>query len=95
MLAASKVFFPHDDLVWVTGELIAESEEGEWTVRYLDVDLPKDTNTRQFSLKKYGWNNLPLQNVDMPELGVEDMTSLSYLHEPSILDNLRRLSLQF
>lgn len=34
--------------------------------------------------------SLPLQNVGVPEDGVEDMTRLDYLHEPAILFNLRR-----
>ena len=35
-------------------------------------------------------SELPLHNIDMPESGVEDMVNLNYLHEASILYNLKR-----
>lgn len=35
-------------------------------------------------------SSLPLQNLGVPEDGVEDMTRLDYLHEPAILFNLRK-----
>lgn len=35
-------------------------------------------------------SSLPLQNLGVPENGVEDMTRLDYLHEPAILFNLRK-----
>jgi myosin V len=40
-------------------------------------------------LKAVGMTSLPLQNADFPVNGVEDMCTLGYLHEGSILDNLK------
>jgi myosin-5 len=37
---------------------------------------------------------LPLQNLDLPPLGVEDMTALNYLHAPAILYNVRNRFLE-
>lgn len=91
-----KVFIPHDDYVWVAGDLISESQDGFVEVRINDSDI---NNMVQPILKLDLKNikgageplvSLPLQNIDMPIDGVDDMCTLSYLHEPSILDNLRR-----
>ena len=35
-------------------------------------------------------SELPLHNLDMPESGVDNMTDLGFLHEASILYNLKR-----
>ncbi len=67
-------------------------ETGEVEIRIDDEDLPRDTKPRVVSLNKY-MSSLPLQNVDIPVSGVDDMTKLNYLHEASILDNLRRFLL--
>ena len=34
--------------------------------------------------------SLPLRNLDLPNEGADDMVSLDYLHEASVLYNLRR-----
>jgi hypothetical protein len=39
--------------------------------------------------------NLPLQNTEIGPAGVDDMCQLSYLHEPAILENLRRFVIKF
>jgi myosin heavy subunit len=41
-------------------------------------------------LKGVDVSNLPLQNLDVPSGGVDNMTNLGYLHEASILHNLKR-----
>jgi myosin heavy subunit len=33
-------------------------------------------------------NNLEMKDMELPEKGVEDMTRLSYLHEPGVLQNM-------
>lgn len=86
----SKVFIPHDDLIWVCGEIVSEPTKETVEVRIIDKDLPLERGTKIISLPQLRLTNLPLQNVDLPADGVDDMCSLSYLHEPSILDNLRR-----
>ena len=100
---ANKVFIPHDVLVWVEGETVLSSYTNndkttntvshlEIEVKYHDDELPINENntTKVISLNKFGLESLPLQNVNIPSEGVEDMTHLNYLHEPAILDNLKR-----
>ena len=90
----TKAFIPHEDLVWVTGEILASSaslEPGKLEVRIDDEALPAEKGLQFIlSLTRLGFSSLPLQNVNIPNQGVEDMTKLNYLHEPAILDNLRR-----
>jgi myosin-5 len=100
----SKVFIPDDELVWVTGELLFEDRDsGVVEVKVEDEDLAhmdsksgssggsgSNKKNRVISLAKYNLESLPLQNIDLPKEGVDDMCSLSYLHEASILDNLKR-----
>jgi myosin-5 len=90
----TKVFVPDDNFVWTTGEIIKEINGSTFEVEIDDSEylnsskLPK---IRIVSLKALSrpLESLPLQN-DITEFGVEDMTTLNYLHEASILDNLRR-----
>ena len=88
--SVTKVFIPHDEYVWVTGEIVSDKKDGTIEVKILDKDLPNERGTKLISLKKFNFKSLPLQNADISENGVDDMCSLSYLHEPSILDNLKR-----
>lgn len=102
-MISTKVFIPHDELVWVTGETLLSSTEGvsissnssnnnEMTVKLYDDELPTNENNvvKTISLNRFGFSTLPLQNLNIPDEGVEDMTKLNYLHEPAILDNLKR-----
>ena len=88
-----KVFIPDDDLVWVAADIISEVKPGHYQIEVTDTDykgtLPRRIITMKTLCRKL--DSLPLQNVySNPESGVDDMTSLNYLHEASILDNLKR-----
>lgn len=91
ILTTTKVFIPHDSLVWITGELLSENDESV-EVRIIDTDFPTSRSSVVKISKTHQSQSspLPLQNTDTPLEGVDDMCVLSYLHEPAILDNLRR-----
>ncbi|CAN0497959.1 unnamed protein product, partial [Ectocarpus sp. 8 AP-2014] len=59
-----------------------QSDWGAGQVRRVDLAGP------EFGVKRKGAaveSSLPLQNLGLPDDGVEDMTRLDYLHEPAIL----------
>jgi myosin heavy subunit len=90
-MSTSKVFIPHEELVWVTGQVVVDVDaKGDVQVKIQDELLPNENGIRTISLAKLGLPSLPQQNIEVPAQGVEDMTKLNYLHEPSILDNLKR-----
>jgi myosin-5 len=90
-MSTSKVFIPHEEQVWVTGQIVVDIDsKGDVQVKIQDESLPQETGVRTISLARLGLPSLPQQNIEVPPQGVEDMTKLNYLHEPSILDNLKR-----
>lgn len=93
-LISSKVFIPDEDYVWLAADVLSENiEEGSVHVRIDDVGTSFHHTERTVVLKKTNLSSLPIQNADIPKTGVEDMCTLSYLHEASILDNLKRYSI--
>ena len=90
-----RVHLPDEALVWIMAEIIEEvpGRTGHYSIEITDPDFPptkpkRMTITMRSLCRKV--DSLPLQNDGMTDVGVDDMTSLNYLHEPSILDNLRR-----
>lgn len=88
-----KIFLPDNDLVWISADIIEELKPGHYEVEIDDSDYDskkprRKTITMQTLCRSI--ESLPLQNKNMTNTGVEDMCTLDYLHEPSILDNLRR-----
>ena len=87
-----KVFLPDDDLAWVQATIINEVRRGHYEIYIDDEDyseaLPKPKVITLKSLP--GLDALPMQNEDIEETGVDDMAKLNFLHEASVLDNLRR-----
>jgi myosin-5 len=87
----TKVFVPDDSLVWVNGEIVRELDGSNFEIVITDTEYVKNgslSETKIVTLNKV-LDALPLQN-DIPVSGVDDMTTLNYLHEASILDNLKR-----
>ena len=90
-MSTSKVFIPHEEFVWVTGQILQDVDsKGDVQVKIQDEVLPNETGVRTLNIAKLRLPSLPQQNLEVPKQGVEDMTKLNYLHEPSILDNLKR-----
>lgn len=88
-----KIFLPDNDLVWISADIIEEVAPGEYEIEVDDNDYDsKKPKRRRITMQTLcrSVESLPLQNKNMTERGVEDMCTLDYLHEPSILDNLRR-----
>lgn len=69
---------------------MGEIEPSVFDVHITDEDYLKSNQptSKKVSLKSLKLDSFPLQN-EMPSTGVDDMTILNYLHEASILDNLR------
>ena len=101
----TKVFIPDDKLIWIEAEVIEDHGDGIVTFQIDNNNDEDDDNSsfknndindkiRKLNLRNYGLtlSSLPLQNIDTNDdsIGVDDMCDLSYLHEASILDNLRR-----
>jgi myosin-5 len=95
-MSTSLVFIPHEEFVWVTGQVLVDADaKGNVQIKIQDEALPNDREAKTISLSKFGIPSLPQQNIDIPADGVDDMTKLNYLHEPAILDNLKRYEFRF
>lgn len=100
----TKVFIPDDDYVWLAAEIVDAGDTDGISTFQIDDNIDdnngncmnnNNSRIRKVNLKKYGLtiSSLPLQNIDNDNdnnVGVDDMCNLSYLHEASILDNLRK-----
>ena len=92
------MFVPDNVLVWISADIIEERRPGHYEIEIDDRDYDKSKPRRSIIsmdnlCRKV--DSLPLQNKNMSTTGVEDMCTLDYLHEPSILDNLRRRHMSY
>jgi myosin heavy subunit len=93
----TQVYIPDKEFAWLAGEIVHgnnPADSGEIEVRITDEQyLSKEhaTPQRKVDLSAHGLAMLPLQNnaEEAPD-GVADLGSLSCLHEPAIMDTLRR-----
>ncbi|XP_037835459.1 unconventional myosin-Vb-like [Kryptolebias marmoratus] len=80
----TRVWIPDQDEVWKAAEITRDYKEGE-PVLYLQLE---DGTTLEYQVGPKA-NPLPfLRNPDIL-VGENDLTALSYLHEPAVLHNLR------
>ena len=88
------VFIPDKKFVWLTAVVDSDDGQGNISVEIIEPEFvaSKQPVTRTLKLKDLPENmdSFPLHNDDLPLTGVDDMCSLNFLHEPSILDNLSR-----
>ncbi|XP_078718470.1 unconventional myosin-Va-like [Lampetra fluviatilis] len=78
----TKVWIPNADEVWVSAEICQDYRDGD---RLLQLRL-EDGRVVQHPLE--GGQLPPLRNPDIL-VGENDLTALSYLHEPAVLHNLK------
>ncbi|XP_077916477.1 unconventional myosin-Vb isoform X1 [Halichoerus grypus] len=80
----TRVWIPDPDEVWRSAELTKDYKEGE---KSLQLRL-EDETIREYPIDVQS-NQLPfLRNPDIL-VGENDLTALSYLHEPAVLHNLK------
>ncbi|CAD7675081.1 unnamed protein product [Nyctereutes procyonoides] len=80
----TRVWIPDPDEVWCSAELTKDYKEGE---KSLQLRL-EDESIREYPIDVQS-NQLPfLRNPDIL-VGENDLTALSYLHEPAVLHNLK------
>uniref|UniRef100_A0A665WTN2 Methyl-CpG binding domain protein 3b n=1 Tax=Echeneis naucrates TaxID=173247 RepID=A0A665WTN2_ECHNA len=81
----ASVWIPDPDAVWVSSQLLQDYKPGD---KHLLLQL-SDGNVRQVHYPLGSASDLPpLGNPDILE-GENDLTALSFLHEPAVLHNLR------
>ncbi|NWW87026.1 MYO5B protein, partial [Rhynochetos jubatus] len=81
-LQYTKVWIPDPDEVWRSAEIIQDYKEGDESLR-LKLE---DGTLYEYPVGIQG-NELPfLRNPDIL-VGENDLTALSYLHEPAVLHN--------
>ncbi|XP_051533560.1 unconventional myosin-Vb isoform X2 [Myxocyprinus asiaticus] len=80
----TRVWIPDPEEVWKSAEIIKDYKEGD-SVLLLKLE---DESTLEYSI---GPKNNPLPFLRNPDIlvGENDLTALSYLHEPAVLHNLK------
>lgn len=77
----AKIWVPHRDLVWESAELLEDYEKNKLKIKTEDGQVRVLPVTSDENLP-------PLRNPDYLT-GENDLTSLSYVHEPAVLHNLQ------
>ena len=89
-----RVFIRDPEYVWLAAEFVKETRPGVYDVEISDPDYVKSTPSKrrlQIDTSATPLSSLPLQNASSSAVstGVDDMCALNYLHEASIMENLR------
>uniref|UniRef100_A0A670K1T2 Unconventional myosin-Va n=1 Tax=Podarcis muralis TaxID=64176 RepID=A0A670K1T2_PODMU len=79
-----RIWIPDPEVVWKSAELVKDYKSGD-KVLHLRVEDGKEL---QYSLDAKSKELPPLRNPDIL-VGENDLTALSYLHEPAVLHNLK------
>ena len=87
MDSVAQIYVPDDEYIWRPAELISESS-GEIEVRIFDGSLNPTTKRISYGKSFTTMESYPLRTDQFPVNGFDDMSSLNYLHEASILENL-------
>lgn len=81
LLKGSQVWVSHPTLVWEPAEILSDYSNSELTLGFGDG--------RRQTIKVESESGLPpLRNPEIL-IGENDLTALSYLHEPAVLHNLK------
>ncbi|GJQ88779.1 Myo5, partial [Trypoxylus dichotomus] len=78
----AKVWIPHADKVWEGAELLEDYSPNKPT-----LELVSESNERK-TLNIKSESDLPFLRNPPILIGENDLTALSYLHEPAVLHNL-------
>uniref|UniRef100_A0A8C6YFR9 Unconventional myosin-Va n=1 Tax=Naja naja TaxID=35670 RepID=A0A8C6YFR9_NAJNA len=83
-LLYARIWIPDSELVWKSAELLKDYKPGD-KVLHLQLEDGKDI---EYKLDAKSKDLPPLRNPDIL-VGENDLTALSYLHEPAVLHNLK------
>lgn len=88
-----RVFVRDEKFIWLTAEVVKSVGDDQYEVEITDDEFkafnPKAC-IRNVKKETDNFIGFYLQNENTDTIGVYDMCKLNYLHEPSILDNLKR-----
>ena len=97
MAATSKIYLPDAKLVWVPADILSADGATLKVQKYVPdptqkLDDAAPTKSEDVTLTEpfASVETLPLRNEGLPAEGASDMVSLDYLHEASVLYNLRK-----
>lgn len=80
-LQGARIWVPHSTLVWEGAEVVVDFKNNELCIEFEDG--------RTSTIKVESDDHLPpLRNPEIL-IGENDLTALSYLHEPAVLHNLK------
>ncbi|XP_026539899.1 unconventional myosin-Va isoform X1 [Notechis scutatus] len=80
----ARIWIPDSELVWKSAELLKDYKPGD---KVLHLQL-EDGKAIEYKLDAKSKDLPPLRNPDIL-VGENDLTALSYLHEPAVLHNLK------
>lgn len=82
-MQGAKVWIPHPEKVWEGAELVDDYKPSKTTLHVVTE------NNEQKTLNIKTEKDLPFLRNPAILIGENDLTSLSYLHEPAVLYNLQ------